>query len=991
MKKLLFFAAAGAVMFSSCTKDDAEVAPALDKNLVTIGASLEFDGTRTHLGDIAEDGSRPVKWSAGDEIGLFTADDTDLNVPFALVSGENTTKGKFSGSDFLFNVPADGIDVYGYYPHVDGASISGTTLSGLQIPATQLYHNHEQGSFNAKSAPSVAVAEDVTDISEVELSLKGVASYLVFPIRGVGNVKSLTLTIGGEMLAGAGNVDLSDDTPVLEGVNESEAITLKLGSNEDVNGINFEGTKKVVFVVPAGIDMRGKEIKLVAEFADGSPSSTQTTTHINFTDATAAYATTAPNRTYNIYANMDYNALMNNEKAEWTFGVDGQWVIDSEEDFVIYAYYTQQAQNPIHEISGGVLAYVDSFADLIPGAPTLEDYNTLKALGYEMDAKAIVVKDLDFSAIGVEAAKAKYTEYHSKLNQYAATLSAEEKAILAVQMNAWEWYVANGGAIKSLGYNAVNGDKEGRVIKGLTVKGNGFTRGADLANLVLDNIAVVADEGAEYAGLVMADNTVDNFDYPSEKVTLDNVIVNGGSVTAGEGTITGGIFGKVNLRSTFDIVGVEALPTVTATNWGQVYGFVSISASEVNEIDLETLTVDNLDHVAIYKVKGVSEKATLKVTSGFESDEDFAGVVEVVEQGSVFVDGVSYWNGLQAQEDADNTTLSAEELAYAISARADITLLNHIDMQDELLGASTVATSIEVTSNKVDGVQQHWTISNVKMESGAAAEGNYYSIFGAAAAISNIIVENASISLTAGDGDPELHVSGLALQGSANNVVVNGLTISVAKKVNDTGDVVSTPTFPYTDTATSDKCAIGGVIGKAAWDAVQNVSVSDITIEGGAYYDTVDGTLTASIGAIVGLSTYNKLGAITNYVGLKVDGATLPSSAQTIKMSKVLANYSENCVYSFTETPIGSIFVTAADYVPNTFVTHSIKATECEFASRLAAGYIFMDTFIDAAKTASVEISAERIDEADYMLDLSNDVNVLPETQGKNYIAFTKK
>lgn len=93
-----------------------------------ITASVE--GTRTSL-----EGA-DVRWSANDALGIFSGTKF-VNAKFT-TKDDNAASATFTG-DATDAEGTEAAKAFAYYPYAAGATLEGTTVSGLEIPAVQTF------------------------------------------------------------------------------------------------------------------------------------------------------------------------------------------------------------------------------------------------------------------------------------------------------------------------------------------------------------------------------------------------------------------------------------------------------------------------------------------------------------------------------------------------------------------------------------------------------------------------------------------------------------------------------------------------------------------------------------------------------------------------------------------------------------------------------------------------------------------------------------
>lgn len=838
MKKILLFASAVAVLFSSCSTDNTQDVIGIEAKNGAISATIAYqqDETRTHLAN------RKVVWSKGDAIGVFgTTGDEASQVQFGLVSGEGTEFGNFSGNT---NYLTEGKSVYAYYPYTKGTGLNADKELKLEIMAKQTYR--AQNTFDAAQAPGVAFVKELEDKEDVALDFKGVASYVTFPVMGSGTLKSLELTIKDMALAGVGTVDF-DNYPTAEelataeakgNVNAAYADLALVLDNQAANSVTVDlgafeldprTPKYIMFVVPAGIKV-SNEISLKATFANGD---TKTLTKNALTTEVVLQR--------NAVQPINYNGGV-----AWTFGLDGKYLIDNTVskyglvgddvaalDFITYAYFTQ----PQSELGSDFY-------------PSMTDYRTLAvALGYDLndpDFEAKLYSEVQKFEALILANEIDLEKFN--VESVYATLGIMEtesltKAIIAVYKRALEWYKHNDYAIESLSFNAVRGyDAENpALIKNLTVLGNGVTAAAALENLEFENSIVIADNKDKAA------DTHAGFIAPTAgTATVKNVVIGAGNtlnaMSKPEGYI-GGIFGVYSAGQVFDVE-VKELPYIaceSGATWGrenvelgqnfgktgQVFGYVYAGSSNMTiNLDAYKVTALNVEDAmpAIFTV--VSSKKVIDFTADAALGAAPANVVAVngttaTDKASIVINGVSYWNGDVAEGNIGGANyFTAEELAAVWAADAinkpAIVLTHDIDMQSlpvNVRNITDAAYNVSTTAKPNTTPVQYNTfeIKNVA----ATQTGGYATLFGQEATIKNVNLSN--IVLNVRSTSETKSIAGIATTGTAQNVAIDGLTINIPENANLT-------------------CAeIGGVFGSATPEDIDNVSVNDLKINDDSY------------------------------------------------------------------------------------------------------------------------------------------------------------
>lgn len=244
MKRFLACFGCAAILAASvsCTKDTT-VTPEVKQGAIEITASVE--GTRTSL-----EGA-DVRWSANDALGIFSGTKF-VNAQFT-TTDDNAASATFTG-DATDAEGTEAAKAFAYYPYAAGATLEGTTVSGLEIPAEQTF---TEGTFATTLNPMAAVGEDHT-----ALAFRSVGAVLRFKLTGTDIFNKLILTGNNdESIAGAYALDFSGDVPAMTFSGDGKSITVKCASDMTLK----ENAATVIhFVVPAGIEFsKGISLKIV--------------------------------------------------------------------------------------------------------------------------------------------------------------------------------------------------------------------------------------------------------------------------------------------------------------------------------------------------------------------------------------------------------------------------------------------------------------------------------------------------------------------------------------------------------------------------------------------------------------------------------------------------------------------------------------------------------------------------------------------------------
>lgn len=226
-----------ALLAIACNKD---TLPDDNTSLIRLKADIE-DGTSKMT--LNQDYS--VEWTAGDEISVFTASDT--NVKFSTEE---------SGSSVEFTGLGNSSETYSYalYPYNADAAISGTSISS-RIPDIQ---SAAANTFGETMNMAVAVNQDN------ELHFTNVIGLMKFNIaEDAENIESITLSGNdNEKIAGDVTIDMSANLPVAE-VAADGATKITLQSET-----GFQNGTTYYIVVPVMEFTKG--ISLLFEFKDNT-------------------------------------------------------------------------------------------------------------------------------------------------------------------------------------------------------------------------------------------------------------------------------------------------------------------------------------------------------------------------------------------------------------------------------------------------------------------------------------------------------------------------------------------------------------------------------------------------------------------------------------------------------------------------------------------------------------------------------------------------
>lgn len=337
-------------------------------------------------------------------------------------------------------------------------------------------------------------------------------------------------------------------------------------------------------------------------------------------------------------------------------------------------------------------------------------------------------------------------------------------------------YMTNGSAIKSIAEGAKI-DGNGHIISNLQVKGNGIFAGQPdaLKNLTLSAVTVNVPDEANPALFVGNINLYS---------CSDGLAINRGHLK------------NVAEDATAALIHTAYLHTLPLKDK------VTISYPRVNESSVEayyasklTLREDVKD--ANGDLKAYFNSATPRFGAIVVDGQDVAirnvssasvkGLLDVIQYGGgskaisvIDRNGTSYWTGGVASEaPAEGKVETAEQLAYVVkNGGRKLTLANNIDLQ----GKEGKVWTVGAVTVSLDGASKTIKNVNIVADSKLNSGNGYYSLLGNTVTATNLNVSDVTIDVQSVAGH-KAYIGGLGVKGSANSVVVNGLTIKVGENV----------------------------------------------------------------------------------------------------------------------------------------------------------------------------------------------------------------
>ena len=213
MKKYIqsMMAFAAIVSFASCSSEDNNTTIENESatKVMTFTATQEGDEQSTRAAISSAD-SKVINWEEGDKISLLYG---GKNKEFSLIEGAGSTVGKFSG------VAEQSTSYTAVYPYQPNASLSGTNVTNVTLPATQ---TATANSFDKEAALMMAKSDNTT------LEFKNAVGYVkVTPKFACSKIELEAAEGSSDILAGKGTLNWNGGNPKINITEEtSKTITL---------------------------------------------------------------------------------------------------------------------------------------------------------------------------------------------------------------------------------------------------------------------------------------------------------------------------------------------------------------------------------------------------------------------------------------------------------------------------------------------------------------------------------------------------------------------------------------------------------------------------------------------------------------------------------------------------------------------------------------------------------------------------------------------
>lgn len=775
MKKIYYLAALGALTFASCSDDlkvgtnngnnvegDTKVVAKFEK----LTNSLE---TRTTI-ESNNNGTYTYLWSESDAIGLFNipaegvTEQDFTNEVFRYVTSDGNEEAEFTGWGGLLE---DG-GVYGYYPYYGDAYIQGNYVypkinarqnfyggEDYQVPVADLGPGvYANGSFAQNAAPSVAYG--TKDGENVEINFYGVASYLVIPVVGYSNLKTVTLAIKDSEgnyfpLTGEVEVDMTQFDPEVvatynPGVQSEPAATLSEATvqNEGLISMNcgnleldIDNVSNIWFVIPSNIPRANNTLELT--FSDGTNTQTVERT----------WSATAQPIGRN---KVRWESTENNEPFLFnTFG--DAYVIYQPWQFLEYAYLVT---NSAYNRESGPTAIIPTWNALtkkeysdLPNMVVNPKYNpTTGALeNYDGIKPAIIAKSLTFSIETIE--------------DYIGTPGEGfwDSGLPTYYQGAYGYYIQNDGAIPTINSKSeywpysITGLKQSGEngvypsLINLTIEGTSLFNGVSTSeyqvhinNLVLDGVTVDATEveGAT-AAYFLGNNSYTNAQY--DNITIkDNCVLKQPSTS----TKPDALFGTA-YTSPFPVVSNTMDETLFAVNLMANGNFsFAVEGQGIDEFqNIYPTTKGVLLTVEGKEDSGETNASTLisKIRKTYNASCEPYSVLNNLENTTSYWTGTAYWNTAKP--------FTAEKLA-ALAQNNYGTAPANLDCDINLMGSNGEYWYYTMYDSRngmtVNGNGN--TISNVYINgtmNGKGDAGKYLTLFGESSSVSELTVDGIII------------------------------------------------------------------------------------------------------------------------------------------------------------------------------------------------------------------------------------------------------
>lgn len=729
-------------MLGSCSKDDTEVAPVEVKGKAAFSASMIIgDGvsSRTHVGDLVN-GVYPYYWDKGDAIGA-SALGTSAVVPF-IVDASKFENANDNVASVDFYPQGEDLAYFGEesiylaYPYDKAVKVSGSQGSEVMNMTIPASQRYRANSFATMTAPAVGIINP-EDIVDGQVPDVEMKPVASYVRFGVVGCGKLT-SISLTVKNSDGKyfvLNGSADVPLTDGSDYA----LKLNTSDPTETTAAAAHTNTIDFGKGGIDLAFNDPVYLWFVVPAD---------VKYSNATLTFTATVDNaesvveKTYK----GDYDAVRNGVldiPVNIELGMEDKVLIENPSDFITY----------VHQVSLGESA-----------DPDYKDGDEFKT--------AILVNNLAFNSFNAGDA---YAENQAK--------GEDADELLAAALN---WYIANGSSFTSIAAGAkIEGDGV-KTLSYMKVKGGLFADSKVTLKNVTFRSTTVDVAGMETPSFLKA--------LPKcEAVSISAPVI----ANLPEGT-NGVYLNSVNANALPENKEMKLGFSPTVPYFANI---LTVNASvDVNgDANYRTLFGSTLRFVSI---KG---RTAGKIISNVSTAavEGLLKAIDVTGKSFSVLSGtgnraVSYWTGIPATGITADEYLTAEELAWAMqqTSRPVITLTNNIDLSKDYGKVWKPAGQV-ITING-----EGYTVSNAKVYNESTLNGDFatYSLFGNVATVSNLNVKSVEIAVDKlPEGATSAIVGGLAAQGSANDVTIDDLSISVGKDIaflegyNTVGGLISKP------------------------------------------------------------------------------------------------------------------------------------------------------------------------------------------------------
>ncbi len=748
MKKILLSASAAALLLGSCSKDEAEIAPAVKSGETAFIAGMTIgngDETRVHM-DVA---AKEYLWDDGDMVGVSTAGNSE-NIPFIAKQGGEKVAFTAVDEDMAYLGKNTYYMVYPYDKSTSIDNSTGTTVK-MTIPQIQRYRAN---SFATMTTPAVAVEKDFTMGKAV--TFHPVASYVYVKVQGAGTLKKLKM----EISDGDGNPVYLSGTDAVDLENMPYALTIDENSDDAKdyviidfgNGgleLSYTDAKGLMFIIPSGFDLKDHTFKFTATLGDGTEEPLP-----DYKPTTSEYPVVP-------------NMVVPLTKRTLTIGLTGKTIIADAEDLLRYVYAINNK-------------------DAAEAKDFLNEDGTFKTALVIDEINCNDLDDMYVSQVPTDMQNV----YNWYLNRNKVGVTPENKSLGSFEFPSDVAYSIEGGLTKASTIRNMR----------VTTNGDGIFNNSDatVKNIVLDNASVYVKSEK------LTEDAYAMFLANEKPAKFENLTIKVGTIEALEGTDFGdaALMGSVaasNLGENEKLVdgcprhgekeilvakslNIDADVDLTnyvadAPKFGEIVGTTAGSKITI---------VGNVDKINV-------ERSIMDVINATKTASNYFSVM--MENGQNIT---SLWTGFVGQYSNGKQITTAEDLAAAVaeSGKSDVkfSLMSNIDLRNlDWVAGGDHKTTIDGNGRKLLNVK----ITNYTVDKNDkkviipdwVKKAHYVSVFGKNADITALDVDGLTIDIIGEElENPEeladIYVGGLAYEGVATYVNLTKATIDVAADVN---------------------------------------------------------------------------------------------------------------------------------------------------------------------------------------------------------------